>query len=309
SSTNRSAFQPIFVSQSEAILSVINSQQRTRSMTDTQPTGSYVASEINTDIGKEIQRLERQSLWGWPKESRNLALFGLSDGMRLLEVGSGPGFTTAHLLNQYPNLHITCIELDPILAHYADTCLQSQNMAGRYTIIVGDLMHMPQFTEAFDFAYARFVFQHLPDPTGALHEIHRTLKPGGKLAIHDIDIGLGEIIEPTNPEAEAIENKMHASQNQRGGNARIGRQLWRLLQSTGYTNIDLEIVPVHTDNIDFQTIFPPDWDEGAYAPQVARNIITQQDLETLYKAHKRFQASPDKYALFVSLMLCGQKVA
>lgn len=278
-------------------------------MTDMQATGSYVASEINTDVNKEIERLGRQSLWGWEKESRNLALFGLRDGMRVLEVGSGPGFTTAHLLKQYPNLHITCVELDPVLARHAEGYLASQNYAGRYTIVVGDLMKMEQIVDKFDFAYARFVFQHLPDPVGALREIHSVLKPGGKVAVHDVDIGLGEIVEPANPEAEAIENKIHASQNQRGGNARIGRHLWRLLKDEGFGNIDLEIVPVHTDAIDFTTIFPADWDEGAYAPQVARNLITAEELETLRKAHVDFQASPEKYALFVSLMVCGQKEA
>jgi ubiquinone/menaquinone biosynthesis C-methylase UbiE len=278
-------------------------------MIDTEPKGSYNASEINPDINKEIARLQRQSLWGWDKESRNLALFGLRDGMSLLEVGSGPGFTTAQLLTQYPTLHISCVELDPILTQHADKYLQANNMAGRYTLIQGDLMKMHQFTETFDFAYARFVFQHLPDPVGALREIHRTLKPGGKLAIHDIDIGLGEIVHPTNPEADAIETKMHESQNSRGGNARIGRHLWQLLQSTGYRNIDLEIVPVHTDKLGVEAIFTPEWEPGGYESMVKRGIITAEEMETLHQAHFAFQASQDKYALFVSLMLCGQKEA
>lgn len=276
-------------------------------MTATPPTGSYKASEINTDINKEIARLQRQSLWGWDKESRNLSLFGLRDGMHLLELGSGPGFTTSYLLAQYPNLRITCVEIDPLLAEYAESYLRTQNLIDRCTILKADLMHLPQFTGTFDFAYARFVFQHLPDPRGALIEIHRTLRFGGILAIHDIDVGLGEIVEPSSPDAEAIETKIHASQSDRGGNPRIGRHLWRLLASAGYRHLDLEIVPVHTNSTNVEEIFPPQWDPDQYSPLAARNTITQRDIETLHKAHQAFQASPDKYALFVSLMLCGQK--
>jgi hypothetical protein len=36
-------------------------------------------------------------------------------------------------------------------------------------------------------------------------------------------------------------------------------------------------------------------------------IMSPAELETMHKAHIALQASPDKYALFVSLMVHGQK--
>ena len=47
---------------------------------------------------------------------------------------------------------------------------------------------------------------------------------------------------------------------------------------------------------------------GAFKPALAIGAITEADVEILHEAHMAFQASPDKYALFVSLMVCGQKV-
>jgi ubiquinone/menaquinone biosynthesis C-methylase UbiE len=273
----------------------------------TQPTGSYKATDMNESLDKEIERLRGQALWAWDKESRNLSWFGLRDGMSILELGSGPGFITQQLLAVYPNSPITCVEIDPDLTSRADQYLQSQGLQGRYTIIQGDLMRMDLPSDTFDFAYARVVFQHLPDPRGAMHEIRRVLKPGGKLVITDIDIGLGEIIEPPNPEADAIEKRLHDSQTDRGGNSRIGRQLWRLLASTGYVNMDLEVIPIHTDKLGTDPIFPDEWGPGGYKPWLDRGLITQSDLDTLHQAHLASQASPDKYALFVSLMVCGQK--
>ena len=41
-------------------------------------------------------------------------------------------------------------------------------------------MDLPDDT--FDFAFARFVFQHLRDPSGALAEIRRVLKPAASLS-------------------------------------------------------------------------------------------------------------------------------
>ena len=271
--------------------------------------GSYKASEMNEDLDKEVERLRGQALWGWDKEVRNLAWFGLRDGMSILEVGSGPGFITEQLLDSFPDSHVTCLEIDPVLIPRAEQYLQSKGKQGHYTIMQGDIVRTDLPGDRFDFAFARFVFQHLPDPRAALAEICRLLKPGGKLVINDIDIGLGEIIEPQNPEADAIERMIHESQDQRGGNPRIGRQLWRLFEAAGYVNMDLEAVPVHTDSLGVEAIFPKEWDPGGYKLLLEHGLMTQADLETMRRAHFAFHASPDKYGLFMSLMACGEKAA
>jgi ubiquinone/menaquinone biosynthesis C-methylase UbiE len=41
--------------------------------------------------------------------------------------------------------------------------------------------------EEFDFAHARFVFTHLPNPQNALEKMWRALRPGGILVVQDID--------------------------------------------------------------------------------------------------------------------------
>ena len=267
----------------------------------------YKASEMNDDIEKEIERLRRQALTVWDKEARNLTSFGLRDGMSILELGSGPGFVTEQLLALCPGSHVTCVEIDPDLTARAERYLRSRGLSGRYTIVHGDVMALDLPDNSFDFTYARLVFQHLRDPLGAMKQIHRVLKPAGRLAINDIDIGLGEIVEPHNPEAEALETRLHESRSQRGGDPRIGRKLWRMLGASGYANMDLEALPIHTDATGIEAIFPDEWDPGEYKPALDLGTITRADVETLRQAHIAFHASPDKYLLFISLMVCGQK--
>jgi len=274
---------------------------------DTETRGSYKASDMNEDLNKEIERLRGQVMWGWEKGARNLTWFGLRDGMSILELGSGPGFVTEHLLALCPNSHITCVEIDLDLILPAERYLRSRGLEGRYTIVHGDVMKMDLPGDTFYFAYASLVFQHLREPRGAMEEIRRVLKPGGKLVISDIDVGLGEIYGPQDAEATAIDNKLHEMQAQRGGNPRIGRELWRLLAATGYENMDLEAVPIHTDKLGFDTLFPDNWDPGGFKPALDLGIITPADVETMHKAHIATHASPDRYALFIGLMACGQK--
>ena len=274
---------------------------------DTEVKVSYKASEMNESLDKEIERLRGQVMWAWDKEARNLGWFGLRDGMSILEVGSGPGFVTELLLALCPKSHVTCVEIDPDLIVPAEQYLQSSGLGGRYTIIEGDVTKMDLPADTFDFAYARLIFQHLHKPSGAMEEIHRVLKPGGKLVINDIDIGLGEIVEPLNLEAEAIEDKMHEGRALRGGNPRFGRRLWRLLEAAGYVNMDLEVVPVHTDKPGAEALLAEEWDPGGFKPALDLGIITEADVETMRKAHLEFNSSPDRYCLFTSLMVCGEK--
>lgn len=47
----------------------------------------------------------------------------------------------------------------------------------------------------------------------------------------------------------------------------------------------------------------------AYKPAHDLGIMSNAYLETMHRAYIETGASPDKYALFVSLRVCGQKVA
>lgn len=49
--------------------------------------------------------------------------------------------------------------------------------------IVSDITSVPVEDQAFDFALCTEVFEHLQEPTGALREMNRILKVGGKLII------------------------------------------------------------------------------------------------------------------------------
>jgi ubiquinone/menaquinone biosynthesis C-methylase UbiE len=275
-------------------------------VSDTKPKSSYKASDIHEDVEKEIDRLRSQALWTWEQESRNLHRFGLVDGMSVLELGSGPGFVTEQLIRMLPESHITQLELDPDMVRRSEQYL-TPDYAGRFTIVEGDLMAMELPDNSFDFAFARYLFQHLPDPQGALREVYRVLKPGGVLAITDVDDRIGSIFEPESPEADAIEARINAWQTQKGGDRNIGRKLWRLLAAAGFQALDLEAVLAHSDKLGIENMIPAEWDPGGFKPLLDAGMITQDDVDTMHREHIRFHTSPDKYALFLVLMAKGQK--
>ena len=88
--------------------------------------GSYKASTYNLELETEIQRLKAQVILSWEKEARTLNWFGLTDGMNVLEAGSGPGFFTEKLLELLPNSLLTAVEIDPVLHEKAVGYLQDK---------------------------------------------------------------------------------------------------------------------------------------------------------------------------------------
>src|SRR4029078_1894032 len=123
----------------------------------------------------------------------NLAWFGLRDGMSVLELGSGPGFVTEQLLQMLPNSHVTQLELDPDMVRRSEQYL-TPNLSGSFTIIEGSIMNMELPDNSFDFAFARYLFQHLPDPLGDMREVYRAVQPGALVEMNAVDCQLRVVL-------------------------------------------------------------------------------------------------------------------
>lgn len=267
--------------------------------------GSYDVRALHRNANAEIQRLAAQARLGWEKEARTLSWFGLEDGMSLLEPGSGPGFNTESLLTLLPNSPITCLEIDPTLLKQAEQYLQNK-ANNRVHFVEGSVMDTRLANNSFDFAYARLLFQHLPDPIGAAKEIWRVLKPGGKLVICDIDDEIFGLIQPPVPEFPSILEKYGQAQSAQGGNRRVGRGLWRILKAAGFFNLDLEVVAFHSDSIGIEP-FLPQIDPDRLLPLVKVGLMSEQELEKIRVSRTKFLASPEPYILNLMLMMCGEK--
>ncbi len=266
--------------------------------------GSYDVDKQHRDAKSEIERLAAQARLGWNKEARTLAWFGLKDGMSVIELGSGPGFITRQLSALLPTSPITCLEISPQLLAQAKQYLQESG--NRVNFIEGSVMDMQLAANSYDFAYARLLFQHLPDPYGAVKEIWRILKPGGRLVIYDIDDEMYGLIEPPVPEYSKIIKKFGQVQASMGGNRHIGRSLWRILKTAGFINLDLEVITAHSDAIGIEP-FLPQIDPDRLLPLLKQGFVTEAELKGLRAAREKYLASPQPYILVASMLVRGEK--
>jgi ubiquinone/menaquinone biosynthesis C-methylase UbiE len=104
-------------------------------------------------------------------------------GASVLEVAPGPGYLAIELARLGPYA-ITGLDISRSFVRIA-----SQN-ARRAGVSIdfrwGDAAHMPLTDGSFDFVTCHAAFKNFTDPVGALDEIHRVLKPGGRASIHDL---------------------------------------------------------------------------------------------------------------------------
>ena len=114
-------------------------------------------------------------------------LLAAQPGERVLDVGSGPGFFAAELLERVgPEGSVVGVDQSPdMLAAAKKRCEAFPNADFRQ----GDALSLPVEDCEFDAALSVQVLEYVEDATAALVEIRRALRSGGRVVIWDTDWG------------------------------------------------------------------------------------------------------------------------
>jgi ubiquinone/menaquinone biosynthesis C-methylase UbiE len=105
----------------------------------------------------------------------------LPDGARLLDVGTGPGRIPRALAAARPGWTVEAVDLDPAMIDYG----RQRDPDGRVTFTVGDVAALPYPDGSFDLVLTSLSQHHWTNVEGALGELRRVLRPGGRLWIYD----------------------------------------------------------------------------------------------------------------------------
>ena len=112
---------------------------------------------------------------------------GLRPGERVVDVGAGPGLLAAEMAAEVGPGGLVCgIDVSEAMLALA----RAQALApGSAPVELGhaDANRLPYPAAAFDAAVSTQVLEYVADVPGALAEIHRVLRPGGRVLVLDTD--------------------------------------------------------------------------------------------------------------------------
>jgi arsenite methyltransferase len=106
-------------------------------------------------------------------------------GDRVLDVGCGPGFYVAELLDQVgPTGSVVGVDASPQTLALARRRTEGR---GNVALHLADATALPVTDAGFDAALSVQVLEYVADLDAALGELHRALRPGGRLVVWDVD--------------------------------------------------------------------------------------------------------------------------
>lgn len=239
--------------------------------------------------------------WRTADNSCGYLLPHLRAGLDLLDLGCGPGTITVDLAERVAPGRV--VGLDAAAGVLQEAAALADRRGVRAEWVVGDALALPFPDATFDVVHAHQVLQHLPDPVGALREAARVLRPGGVLAVRDVDYA-ATTWYPPEPGLDAWLALYQRVARGNGGEPDAGRRLLAWAREAGMVGTDGG--PAVTASASAWCYASPaerEWwgtswagraTASAFAEQaVAAGAATREQLEDVAAAWRRWAAAPD----------------
>jgi SAM-dependent methyltransferase len=156
---------------------------------------------------------------------------------RVLDIGCGPGDTTRQIKSLFPDADVVGVDRNPAFVDHAR--MRTPPAYSGLSFGVGDASELSFAAGSFDLVFCRFVLMHLADPSRAVAEFARVLRPGGKVIVIEPDWG-GQILYPGIADDERWKALAARLGPKLGFDPHMGRKLFGLLKGQGFQGVQIE---------------------------------------------------------------------
>jgi len=234
----------------------------------------------------------------------------LKPGMRLLDVGCGPGSITVGLARRVEPGETIGIDPSPSVIETARSLTDAKG-PGHLTFEVGNI-YEPRFApETFDAIFAHQVLQHLARPVDALRQVAKLLKPGGVVGVRDVDWGSATFY-PENQGMRRFLALYHELARRNGGEPNAGRYLRRWFREAGFADARVMTSTMsYTDQAATQ-----EWGD-TYAERTLHSnvadkalefgLAARSELEAIAAAWRAWGRDPDAFFCFSNTEVVAPK--
>lgn len=186
----------------------------------------------------ERERLLKHSEIFEPEARWLLDRIGIQPGWWAVDVGCGP-LGIVNLLAQRvgPTGQVVGLEREPRMLEWLRKSIAERNLIN-VKPVQGDATAIDLPASSFDFVHARTVLVNVRNPERVLSEMTALVRPGGVLAVQDVD-AISWTCEPPHPAWDRLLWAVLTVWRE-GGNPFVGRQLPGLLCAAGLVDVDVD---------------------------------------------------------------------
>lgn len=206
----------------------------------------------------------------------------LKPGMSLLDCGCGPGTITVGLAEAVAPGQVIGVDLDAGQIEIARKVAHDRGTKN-LAVEAASVYQLPFPDNSFDTVFSHALFEHLAEPVAGLREIRRVLKPGGLAGVASPDWS-GVMFAPRDSEVEEAIQVYTQLQIKNGGNPFVGRELGRLFQEAGFSDIRLTATYDCYERVSLIS--------DLLAERIQTSGPDSASMERLCKALKRWAANP-----------------
>ena len=158
---------------------------------------------------------------------------GIKAGMRVIDIGCGPGVVSAELARRVgPRGRVYAVDRNPqVLDAARERCLSLGLVNVEF--IEGTFEVPVPAGGPVDAAVGRRVLMYQRDPTAAVRALARTVRPGGLVWFHEHDGTVVPHVGAPLPLHERVRGWLHAMLKNEGASLRMGHDLFGVLRDAG----------------------------------------------------------------------------
>jgi ubiquinone/menaquinone biosynthesis C-methylase UbiE len=158
------------------------------------------------DLDAEVLRDYHREVAEWVSAS-------LTERARVIDVGAGTGTGTLTLARQLPAAEVIALDVDAEMLRHIRDKARAAGLADRIRTVQADLdQAWPDGLTGADLVWAANSLHHMGDTARAVTQVYRVLRPGGLLAVTELE-SFPRFL--TDPAGAALEERIHAAMARR----------------------------------------------------------------------------------------------
>ena len=238
----------------------------------------------------EIERLELQGAAMAPDSERMLALIGVQQGWRCLDIGCGPKGITDLLSARVGAMgRVVGIDMNaPFLAHARATA------AANTEFVLADAFDTKMPSSAFDLAHMRFLASTSGQPEKLLAEATRLVRPGGTVALQEADVTTLNCFPP-HPSWDRLKAALLGAFTAVGADVELARHLYTDVCRSGLVDVQVRPFLIAVRHCDPLVDYLPATVQSISATVVKHGLLSEAELPAVLAACREHLRKPGTF--------------